>query len=108
MCGAVNRAPNNASEFSDIALTTGDCRLVRAVSFINITAYRRILPSKAITRFVHSAFSASRLAIVWFTSVAKRCSLRLRFFGSRFDMDRRIRSFAQKRERIRERDVGHG
>jgi len=73
MCGAVNRAPNNASEFSEITLTTGECGLVRTVSFINITAYRRILPSKAITRFVHS--SASRLAIVWFTPVAKRCSL---------------------------------
>lgn len=39
MCGAVNRAPNNASEFGDIALTTGECGLVRTV----ITAYPKLV-----------------------------------------------------------------
>jgi len=39
MCGAVNRAPNNASEFSKITLTTGECGLVRTV----ITAYPKLV-----------------------------------------------------------------
>jgi len=38
MFGAVNRAPNNASEFSEITLTTGDCMLVRTV-----TAYPKLV-----------------------------------------------------------------